>query len=123
MGIILAKTAGFCMGVKRAVDVVLDMASHKNGETIYTYGPLIHNPQTIELLRKRGIIPIGSLDEFDHAPAGATSVSTTRRALPGSAACVRHPWRRCGLRLRDLRRTRPPRWTSRSRSFSRPAVR
>jgi (E)-4-hydroxy-3-methyl-but-2-enyl pyrophosphate reductase len=74
MGIVLAKTAGFCMGVKRAVDVVLDMAGHRDGEAIYTYGPLIHNPQTIELLRKRGIIPIRSLDEFDCAPPGAAMV-------------------------------------------------
>ena len=51
MGVKLAKTAGFCMGVRRAVDMVLDMACHKGVETIYTYGPLIHNPQTIELLR------------------------------------------------------------------------
>jgi len=74
MGITLAKTAGFCMGVKRAVDVVLDMAGHRSAEAIYTYGPLIHNPQTIELLRRRGIIPIRSLDEFDRAPAGAAMV-------------------------------------------------
>ncbi|MBN2437203.1 MAG: 4-hydroxy-3-methylbut-2-enyl diphosphate reductase [Deltaproteobacteria bacterium] len=74
MAIKLAKTAGFCMGVKRAVDVVLDMAGRRSGEAIYTYGPLIHNPQMIELLRKRGIIPIGSLDEIKCTPAGAAMV-------------------------------------------------
>jgi 4-hydroxy-3-methylbut-2-enyl diphosphate reductase len=74
MTIKLAKTAGFCMGVKRAVDVVLDMAGYRNGEAIYTYGPLIHNPQMVELLRKRGIIPIRSLDEINCAPAGAAMV-------------------------------------------------
>ena len=74
MGVKLAKTAGFCMGVKRAVDMVLDMARNKGGETIYTYGPLIHNPQTIELLRKRGIVPIRSLDEIEGNPAGAAMV-------------------------------------------------
>jgi 4-hydroxy-3-methylbut-2-enyl diphosphate reductase IspH len=31
---------------------------------IYTYGPLIHNPQTIELLKKRGIISIGRIEEI-----------------------------------------------------------
>jgi len=60
----LAKTAGFCMGVRRAVDMVLDIARHKGKENIYTYGPLIHNPQTIELLRMRGIIPIDYLDDI-----------------------------------------------------------
>ncbi|MBU2252475.1 MAG: 4-hydroxy-3-methylbut-2-enyl diphosphate reductase, partial [Proteobacteria bacterium] len=44
MGVKLAKTAGFCMGVKRAVDIVIDMARQKGREIIYTYGPLIHNP-------------------------------------------------------------------------------
>jgi 4-hydroxy-3-methylbut-2-enyl diphosphate reductase len=64
MAIKLAKTAGFCMGVRRAVDIVLEIAQHENGRRIYTYGPLIHNPQTIELLKSRGIIPVGSVDEI-----------------------------------------------------------
>jgi len=51
MEIKLAKTAGFCMGVRRAVDIVLEIAQHETSRRIYTYGPLIHNPQTIELLK------------------------------------------------------------------------
>jgi len=61
----LAETAGFCMGVRRAVDMVLDLAQHKGERRIYTYGPLIHNPQTVDLLRKRGIIPAQDLDEIE----------------------------------------------------------
>jgi (E)-4-hydroxy-3-methyl-but-2-enyl pyrophosphate reductase len=64
MEIKLAKTAGFCMGVRRAVDIVLDIAQHETGLHIYTYGPLIHNPQTIELLKSRGITPISSIEEI-----------------------------------------------------------
>lgn len=64
MEVKLAKTAGFCMGVRRAVDIVLDIAQHEKKRRIYTYGPLIHNPQTIELLKSRGIIPIESIDEI-----------------------------------------------------------
>lgn len=64
MEIKLAKTAGFCMGVRRAVDIVLEIAQHETGRTIYTYGPLIHNPQTIDLLKTRGIIPVKSIDEI-----------------------------------------------------------
>ena len=41
MAIKLAKTAGFCMGVRLAVDIVLEIAQHENGRRIYTYGPLI----------------------------------------------------------------------------------
>jgi (E)-4-hydroxy-3-methyl-but-2-enyl pyrophosphate reductase len=64
MEIKLAKTAGFCMGVRRAVDIVLEIAQHETGRSIYTYGPLIHNPQTIELLKGRGIKPIDNIDEI-----------------------------------------------------------
>ena len=74
MSVKLAKTAGFCMGVKRAVDMVLEMASKKGHETIYTYGPLIHNPQTIELLRQRGIVPITTPEELDKVPSGSLIV-------------------------------------------------
>jgi 4-hydroxy-3-methylbut-2-enyl diphosphate reductase len=50
----LASTAGFCIGVKRALEMVLK-AINENQPKIYTYGPLIHNPQVLELLRERGI--------------------------------------------------------------------
>ena len=64
MEIRLAKTAGFCMGVRRAVDIVLEIAQHEKNRRIYTYGPLIHNPQTIELLKSRGILPVENIDEI-----------------------------------------------------------
>ncbi len=52
------------MGVRRAVDIVLEIAQHETGRRIYTYGPLIHNPQTIELLQSRGITPVKSIEEI-----------------------------------------------------------
>ena len=54
MKVILARTAGFCMGVKLALELVLK-AINQNPGHIYTYGPLIHNPQVLELLKERGI--------------------------------------------------------------------
>jgi 4-hydroxy-3-methylbut-2-enyl diphosphate reductase len=54
MKIILAKTAGFCMGVRRAVEMVLD-AYKTHPPPVYTFGPLIHNPQVLELLEEKGI--------------------------------------------------------------------
>jgi len=54
MKVILARTAGFCMGVKRALELVLKAINQNHGR-IFTYGPLIHNPQVLELLRERGI--------------------------------------------------------------------
>ncbi len=62
------------MGVKRAVDMVLEIASNKGQETIYTYGPLIHNPQTIELLRQRGVEPVGGPEELERIPPGSLIV-------------------------------------------------
>jgi (E)-4-hydroxy-3-methyl-but-2-enyl pyrophosphate reductase len=54
MKVVLAGTAGFCIGVKRALELVLKAITQNQGK-IYTYGPLIHNPQVLELLRERGI--------------------------------------------------------------------
>jgi 4-hydroxy-3-methylbut-2-enyl diphosphate reductase len=50
----VARTAGFCMGVRRAMNIVLDAANKKEGK-LYTYGPLVHNPQAIEMLRQKGV--------------------------------------------------------------------
>ncbi len=60
MKIIIAKNAGFCMGVRRAVEMVLDApATHKG--PICTYGPLIHNPQVLQTLEDKGIQSIGAI--------------------------------------------------------------
>ncbi len=66
MKVILARTAGFCMGVKRALELVLK-AINDNQTEIYTYGPLIHNPQVLDLLKERGISVLG---QGEVAPAG-----------------------------------------------------
>ncbi len=50
----LARNAGFCMGVRRALDMTLE-ATMKNEGRIYTYGPLIHNPQVLQVLRDKGV--------------------------------------------------------------------
>ena len=86
MAIKLAETAGFCMGVKRAVDIVLDIAQKSRKRKIYTYGPLIHNPQTIDLLKKRGIVPINRIEDIDPADNAiliirAHGISPTEREL------------------------------------------
>ena len=65
MKIRLAKTAGFCMGVRRAVDMALDLQRTRHPLPIVTYGPLIHNPQTLEILRSRGIEQVDSIDSIE----------------------------------------------------------
>ena len=67
MRVIVAKTAGFCMGVRRAMDILLDAANEKNDGKVYTDGPLIHNPQVLEYLEKRDI----------HVVNGQTDLSKT----------------------------------------------
>ena len=54
MEVVLAKNAGFCMGVRRAVDTTLGMVQ-KGETTIATFGPLIHNPQVLKLLEEQGV--------------------------------------------------------------------
>ena len=62
MKISVAKNAGFCMGVQRAVEMALD-ASHRYPPPIYTYGPLIHNPQVLGLLAEKGISVMTEIPE------------------------------------------------------------
>ena len=57
MEIIVAKKAGFCFGVKRAIDIAFQIAREKR-KGVYTLGPIIHNPQVVERLKEKGIIPI-----------------------------------------------------------------
>lgn len=62
--IVIAKRAGFCFGVKRAMDIAFDRAREAKGG-VSTLGPIIHNPQVIEALKRQGIHPvdIGDIDD------------------------------------------------------------
>lgn len=55
MEIVLAESLGFCMGVKRAVDMAYRALERNPGEPVVTLGPLIHNTQEIERLQRDGI--------------------------------------------------------------------
>ncbi len=59
--VVLAKTAGFCFGVQRAVDMAFEQSGKKN---VYTYGPLIHNEEVVSQLEKNGIFCLDSLDDL-----------------------------------------------------------
>ena len=62
MEIILAKSAGFCFGVQRAVDMAYEQAGHRE---VYTFGPIIHNEEVIEDLKSKGVNIIEDLDELE----------------------------------------------------------
>lgn len=61
MQIILAKTAGFCFGVNRAVKLTYELLAQ--GRPVATLGPLIHNPQVVEDLESKGAITCDSVDD------------------------------------------------------------
>ncbi len=62
MEITLAKTAGFCFGVKRAVDQVYEQL--KQNKPIYTYGPIIHNEEVVRDLVEKGVRIIETEEEL-----------------------------------------------------------
>ena len=70
MKILIAKTSGFCMGVRRAVEMVLD-APDQNTNPIFTFGPLIHNPQVLQLLKLKDI---NVLDEIPSRGSGTVLI-------------------------------------------------
>ncbi len=63
MEIRIAKFAGYCYGVKRALKLTKD-ALKNLPKPIYTLGPIIHNSRVVEALRKEGIIPVNDLSEI-----------------------------------------------------------
>ena len=60
--VIVAKSAGFCFGVQRAVDTVYNQCGGKN---VFTYGPIIHNEEVVKDLENKGVHVINSADEIN----------------------------------------------------------
>lgn len=63
--VIMAENAGFCFGVKKAVDTSIDSNKYKD-TNIYTWGPLVHNKDVINFLKEKGInhIDISDIDKL-----------------------------------------------------------
>ena len=70
MEVILAKSAGFCFGVKRAVDMVYEKLEHSDGKPIYTYGPIIHNEEVVSDLERKGVRVVENSEELEQLPKG-----------------------------------------------------
>ena len=73
MNVKLAKSAGFCFGVKRAVDLVYDQIGKTEGP-IYTYGPIIHNEEVVRELELRGVHVMREDDDIAKYPAGTVII-------------------------------------------------
>ena len=65
MEILVAKNAGFCFGVKRAINMAQDCAKEATGN-IYTLGPIIHNPQVVKELEESGISKVDKVEEINN---------------------------------------------------------
>ena len=75
MEVIRAKTAGFCFGVKRAVDTVYEqLEKASESTTIYTYGPIIHNEEVVKDMKQKGVIVLQSEAELDVLTEGTVII-------------------------------------------------
>jgi (E)-4-hydroxy-3-methyl-but-2-enyl pyrophosphate reductase len=71
MKVIRAKSAGFCWGVERAIDIARDFAT-KGRHPVYTDGPLIHNSQMMDRLQAEGIREVGDYQSSSNLTINAT---------------------------------------------------
>lgn len=71
MEVLLAKTAGFCPGVKRAVDMVYEETNKGN---VYTYGPIIHNEEVVNDLESKGVCVIESEEQLRKLESGTVVI-------------------------------------------------
>lgn len=72
MKVTVAKNAGFCFGVKRAMEMVYQEIG--KGKPVYTLGPIIHNEQVVEDLRQRGVQVINSPEECADIEGGTVII-------------------------------------------------
>ncbi len=77
MRVKIAKTAGFCWGVRRTVDKVMEVADHAGGPVV-TLGPIIHNPQAVARMRDKGVLTVERVSEVGD---GTTVVVRTHGAV------------------------------------------
>lgn len=73
MEITVAKSAGFCFGVQRAVDSVYKELEENSGK-IYTFGPIIHNEQVVEDVNKKGIEVIDTVEQLKEIKEGTVVI-------------------------------------------------
>ena len=78
MELITSKNAGFCFGVKKAVDMVESQAKENTGKNIYTYGPIIHNEEVVKSLEEKGVHAVRSKEELDKIACDTNNVMVIR---------------------------------------------
>ena len=93
MDVKIARTAGFCWGVRRTVDQVMQVADQAVGQVV-TLGPIIHNPQAVARMRDKGVGTVNAIAEVDAGttvtvslPIGTPSLTSKR-----SLSCIFCSW-------------------------------
>jgi small subunit ribosomal protein S1 len=92
MEIILADKAGFCFGVKRAINTAFEAVTTGN---VYCFGPLIHNPQEVDRLRKAGV---ETVDDFSTLKTGNSLIIRSHGVPPSILEQAKEQ----GLKIIDL---------------------
>jgi 4-hydroxy-3-methylbut-2-enyl diphosphate reductase len=92
MEVRIARTAGFCWGVRRTIERLMEVADAAGG--VVTLGPSIHTPQSVERMRERGV---GTVDAGSEVGDGTTVVVRTHGAVKRELAAARQR----GLRVVD----------------------
>ena len=92
MKVQVAETAGFCFGVKRAVDMVLEQ-SESGRKPVYTYGPIIHNDLVVRSLEERGVRVLQDLNDLASLQEGTIiirshGVSAREQALMEASGLI-----------------------------------
>ena len=72
MEVKLAECAGFCFGVKRAIDTVYEQI--ETGKTIYTYGPIVHNEEVVRELESKGVCVIEGAEALNDSAKNGTII-------------------------------------------------
>ncbi|HBO83762.1 MAG: 4-hydroxy-3-methylbut-2-enyl diphosphate reductase [Deltaproteobacteria bacterium GWC2_42_11] len=83
MEIFIVKTAGFCFGVKRAINMAYDAAGTASGGDIYTIGPIIHNPQVVSKLEESNIHTAENISNIKNGTVIVRSHGITSREMRG----------------------------------------
>ena len=65
-----AKSAGFCFGVKKAMETVYQQIEQNQGKPIYTFGPLIHNEEVVKELKSKGVEVVDTVEELKNLKEG-----------------------------------------------------
>lgn len=96
MEVKVAKTAGFCFGVQRAVDKVYELID-SCPDRLFTLGPIIHNEEVVNDLEKKGV-RVASEEELKTLPEGSTVVIRSH----GVGKKVYDQLEECGLSYVDV---------------------